>query len=298
VNALNALVGSGRPPGHRGGRVDASWLRLRSLRLVGRVVVVLGLVLVITSKLVGEGTLYHWARSTCWLASLPVFLVLIRWWRETVFERAELARKKTTFERWLLEHRRGWKSFPAAMAGGVYLFALGSWRAFRNWVGRFETTRRILAYLFRRELHRLGEDQLGIELRVLDATSYDALGPQRQSICWIEIDGASHLDELVARLDQRQGGVVALVGERGLGQAIPVLAQQVIVHDYIAVHLKARPYVFDCKYEKPFQTDVTFRVLEAFRTHAILPPAILHRSLGAGTVAYALGTEKRGAPLA
>ncbi|MBE2254222.1 MAG: mechanosensitive ion channel [Myxococcus sp.] len=59
---------------------------------------------------------------------------------------------------------------------------------------------------------------------------------------------------------------------------VPVLAKQVILQDYMAFHLKARPYVFDCKYEKPFETDVHFRVLEAFRKHGIKPPAILHRS--------------------
>ncbi len=65
-----------------------------------------------------------------------------------------------------------------------------------------------------------------------------------------------------------------------LEQPIPVLAKQVIYQEYVAVHLKARPYVFDCKYEKPFETDVHLRVLEAFRAQRILPPSVLHRSLG------------------
>ncbi len=60
-------------------------------------------------------------------------------------------------------------------------------------------------------------------------------------------------------------------------QPVPVLAKQVILQDYMAFHLKVRPYVFDCKYEKPFETDVHLRVLEAFRRHGISPPAILHR---------------------
>jgi len=64
-----------------------------------------------------------------------------------------------------------------------------------------------------------------------------------------------------------------------LEQPIPVLAKQVILQDYVAFHLKARPYVFDCKYEKPFETDVHFRVLEAFRERGILPPSVYHRSL-------------------
>jgi len=68
-----------------------------------------------------------------------------------------------------------------------------------------------------------------------------------------------------------------------LDQPVPVLLKQVILQDYIAVHLKARPYVFDCKYEKPFETDVHFRVLEAFRERGINPPAVLHRSIGSAS---------------
>jgi len=64
-----------------------------------------------------------------------------------------------------------------------------------------------------------------------------------------------------------------------LGEPVPVLAKQVILQDYIAFHIKARPYVFDCKYEKPFETDVHLRVLEAFRQQGVNPPALLHRAL-------------------
>jgi small-conductance mechanosensitive channel len=65
-----------------------------------------------------------------------------------------------------------------------------------------------------------------------------------------------------------------------LDEPVPVLVKQVILQDYVAIHLKVRPYVFDCKYEKPFETDVHFRVLEAFREHGIGSPAVLHRSIG------------------
>ena len=62
-----------------------------------------------------------------------------------------------------------------------------------------------------------------------------------------------------------------------LERPVPVTAKQVILQDFVAVHLKARPYVFDCKYEKPFESDVHLRVLEAWRSHGILPPAKLYR---------------------
>ncbi len=64
-----------------------------------------------------------------------------------------------------------------------------------------------------------------------------------------------------------------------LENPVPVLAKQTIVGDVIAIHLKARPYVLDTKYEKPFETDVHTRVAEAFREAGIRPPAVLFRRL-------------------
>ncbi|MCB9707809.1 MAG: mechanosensitive ion channel [Myxococcales bacterium] len=64
-----------------------------------------------------------------------------------------------------------------------------------------------------------------------------------------------------------------------LQKPVPVFAKHIIIQDYMAVELKARPYVFDCTYEKPFETDVHLRVLDAFSERGITPPAVLHRSI-------------------
>jgi small-conductance mechanosensitive channel len=66
-----------------------------------------------------------------------------------------------------------------------------------------------------------------------------------------------------------------------LDRDVPVLTKQVLLDSVVALHIKARPYVLDTKYEKAFETDVHLRVLEAFTKHAILPPAVLLRSLDA-----------------
>lgn len=70
-----------------------------------------------------------------------------------------------------------------------------------------------------------------------------------------------------------------------LERPVPILLKQVILQNYVAIHIKARPYVFDCKYEKPFETDVHLRVSRAFREHGICPPAILMRSSRGDTLA-------------
>lgn len=58
-----------------------------------------------------------------------------------------------------------------------------------------------------------------------------------------------------------------------------VLVSVVMQGNYPAIRLRAKAYVLDVQYEKAFETDVSERVIAAFREHAILPPAVLHRSL-------------------
>jgi small-conductance mechanosensitive channel len=69
-----------------------------------------------------------------------------------------------------------------------------------------------------------------------------------------------------------------------LGRPVPVFATQMILQNYVAIHLKVRPYVFDCKYEKPFETDVHLRVARAFREQGIQPPAMLHRTVAGAEI--------------
>ena len=81
-----------------------------------------------------------------------------------------------------------------------------------------------------------------------------------------------------------------------LERAVPINVRQVIVQNYVAIELKARPYVFDCKYEKPFESDVHLRVLEAWREHGILPPAVLHRTRTGQPAEEAPISERRARP--
>ncbi len=59
-----------------------------------------------------------------------------------------------------------------------------------------------------------------------------------------------------------------------------VSMNQVVVDNYFAIRLRSKVYVLDVQYEKALETDVTERVMTAFREHGIRPPAVLHQSLG------------------
>lgn len=62
-----------------------------------------------------------------------------------------------------------------------------------------------------------------------------------------------------------------------MDQDVPVTVRQLLLNDQVALHMKARPYVLDTRYEKAFETDVHLRALDAFRKHGIRPPVLLRR---------------------
>ncbi|MFS8069495.1 MAG: hypothetical protein ACMG6S_24285, partial [Byssovorax sp.] len=217
VNAINALATATDAPEARSAD-DAGRLRLRSLRLVGRVVVVFALILVLSARLVGQGTVYSWVLSTCGFAAVPVFLVLVRWWRGTVFERVDRVRRKSRLQAWLLVNRTGWKSFLAAMIAAVQLFALGAFKIILNWLTGFDAARRAHAYLFKREIERLAEGKPSTSSRRLSERARASLAPDRASDTWVACPADDHVESLRKLASEGRGGVVAVVGARGLGK--------------------------------------------------------------------------------
>ncbi len=218
VKAIDALAAEA-PASLRSESSVAGDLRLRSLQLVGRTVVVFALILLLGARLVGRGTIYSWVLSTCWLAAVPVFLVLVRWWRGVVFDRLDRTRRKSGFQAWVLANRSGWKSFIAAMLGAVQLFALGVARTVRAWVLGFDVARRAHAYVFRRELDRLRDGAPAGELGPLPDAMRDALRPDRPYEHWLAGPADAVLAGIVKHIAEGRGSVFALVGARGMGKS-------------------------------------------------------------------------------
>lgn len=205
--------------------VESRGLRHRSLALLARVVVVFGVALVLCGRLVGRGAIFEWLFSASWVVAGGVALVLVRWWREPVFERLRGLRKPNAFERWALGHDRGWASFIAAASAASYLLVGGGLRSVRGWVGRFDVTRRALAYLFRRKLDRLGQDTQARELSPLEPDLVDALGPHRAAMVDASPpSSAEAFSRVRGRITRSEPGIVAIVGERGMGKSTALSA--------------------------------------------------------------------------
>jgi hypothetical protein len=118
-----------------------------------------------------------------------------------------------------LVNRSGWKSFFAAMIAAVQLFVLGFYKTLRNWLTSFNLARRAHAYLFKRELARLAGEQPSTRSRPLDAKALAILAPTNQTNGWVSCLADADIDALAARAQAGRGGVVALVGGRGMGKS-------------------------------------------------------------------------------
>lgn len=65
-----------------------------------------------------------------------------------------------------------------------------------------------------------------------------------------------------------------------LANPVEVLVSQVVTDGHVALRLRLKVYVIDTIFEKSLETDITLRVMDAFREEGIRPPAILHRQVG------------------
>jgi len=209
VSLINAVAARG-DAGLTG--TDAR-VRLRSLRLLATWLVLLGLGLSIAQNLAGVATLHAWVWRLFQFLALPVFIVLLSWWREPIFTRLGRVRESNESIDHLLQHQKGLRSYRNAASGAIWLLAQG--------------LRRKVLRMF---LH-VGADQaipfsgkageVSAEPdRDIPATITDEM---RTALLTGDTGYERHARfvrrSLNRRIKSNQGGVVAIVGERGIGKS-------------------------------------------------------------------------------
>jgi len=207
---------------------DNSELRIHSLRVVGMNVIAVGLLLSLTSAMVGKGAIYSWVLSTCWILTIPVVLYLVRRWQPIIFESIEGRVEQTPFTEWVKAHKTGAISFPAALAAAVFLLGGGV----ASWVMRqlsgLEATRRLLAYLFRREVAKqAAATEADGRYTPIDREVYDVFDPERRGEL-LDVVAQAKL-EVVAKLAQSPRPTLsAIVAERGGGKS--TFTERLVAH--------------------------------------------------------------------
>ncbi len=203
----------------QGGPSPTAPIRIRSLRLIGLSVVYTGLVLSLADALVGKGAIYSWVLGTCWLLAIPIALLLTHWWRGEIFSQYE-KEPDGRLSVWMRARMQGWSSYPAAMLGGLVLVGRGTWRWSIRRAARFEGTRHVLAYLFRRKVAKQAEvtglsehvEPIEPQLRA----EFVAPLPSDLKITEVVQD---ELTRLRSTIDRPGSTFSMVVGERGIGKS-------------------------------------------------------------------------------
>ena len=216
IRLLDAVAARQRT---RVAQVEEAGLRLRSLRLVGRTIIAIGLLLSLTKQSVGPGAIYEWVFATCWLLALPIAVVLVRWWRPTISaELAEIADDSSAAV-WFAGHEEGLVGLVAVPAAGVWLLARGLSRFVARHLGGLDVTRRALAWLSRQEVARRSEEAVAQELQPLGVVMVGPLAAGTSAATIEKVAGA-RLGAMAELLRSRPGTVAAVVGERGMGKTV------------------------------------------------------------------------------
>jgi len=224
-------------------------LRIRSLRLVGLTVVLTGLILSLTEETVGRGAIHQWVRSSVWIAAVPILLVLIRWWRDQAFHRIQSDKElpNSLVIRWIRANTAGWASFPAAALAGAYLFGRGLMRWLLRRATSLEITRRLLAWMFRREVARQANAREAeqVALQPIAAAEYPGFNPAVAIASVAELGEATRqvsadlLGEIIELKTTQRGTLSAIIGERGAGKTTCLRRLAAILED------RARTYVHE-----------------------------------------------------
>lgn len=193
-------------------------LRWRSLRLAGITVVAAGLLLSVAERSVGRGALYGWITRAAWLAVLVVTGILVSWWRPTVLARIRARGSRGPLLEWVLGSR-GLVTFPAAALGGSWLLGEGVARFLSRQAGEIAGGRRVLAWLFRREVERRKAARVErTPVGPLPEEALRALDPEEGPTVLVEAYGRQALRRVRELLAAGPGATVAVIAERGAGK--------------------------------------------------------------------------------
>lgn len=218
---------------------DSSSLRMHSLRVVGITTIAIGLILSLTAAVVGEGAIYTWVISTCWILSLPVAFYLTFRWRPIILERIARRPGQNAFTQWVLSNSSTPQGFIAAAMGALYLLGAGLSAWSLRQLSGLETTRRLLAFLFRREVAKQAASQGHQRFTPIDGATYARFDPELQVPDVMDTVATSELDRVLAVVGDATPTLTAIVGERGSGKSVllrrlgQALDEQQIIHHFI-----------------------------------------------------------------
>ena len=206
--------------GKEGGRSERI---LRSVRMVARYGFAVAIVLSVAADILGEGYLFNLVLRFAWLGAIPIFALLVKWWRNDISDAYLQHKPKGRLAGMVRSTRERWYGFFVAAAAFVVVLGQALLRALRGFVLGFEQTRKALAFLFRRRLEKKAaassmvptEAELPEDLR--QWFSEEPVNDETYAVT--ELPGLAEFDKQAERWAAgEKSAAVLVVGETGFGK--------------------------------------------------------------------------------
>lgn len=220
----------------------------RSLRLIGRTVLLVVILLTTSRYVLGTGHLYRLVAGFAWLCSIPIGLYLIRRWQDDIASAYLRYRDRGALADAVRNTRVHWYGFFVALAAVFILLVVGTWRLAQGFILGFDQSRRALAFFFRRRLERHASEasivggMVELPSDLVRALRLDATGDER-----LIVKHFPKLDEFKRLFDEWKAGhetigAVLVVADSGYGKTSWLkAARQAVEHKPVHhVELKRR----------------------------------------------------------
>ena len=198
---------------------DSSGLRLRSFKLIAGWLLVLTLGLQLTETYTGKGTTYAMVWTLFQFLSIPVIVLLLAWWRIDISQKLTELPALPGWVAKTTQSHSGLRKYIGTLLGVIYLTYIMFRQLLIRQLSKFESGREILVTLIGRELYRDQDKKAQIE-------ECSPIGPELTDKI---IDGVGQIETKVFSAELKRvtetiefghGGVIALVGERGIGMSM------------------------------------------------------------------------------
>ncbi len=196
----------------------------RSLRLIGRTVLLVIVLLTTSRYVLGTGHLYRLVAGFAWLGSIPIALYLIRKWQDDIASGYLRFRDRGALADAVRSTRVHWYGFFVALAAVVILLLVGSWRLVQGFILGFDQSRRALAFFFRRRLERHASEVSSVGMvNELPSDLVSALRLDATSDARLVVDHFPQLEAFHRQFDDWKAshdiiGAVLVVGDAGYGK--------------------------------------------------------------------------------
>ena len=152
-------------------------LRLKSLKLLAGAGAGVGMVLSITTELVGVGAIHNWVLSFCWLLVPVIAIVLANWWRERIHLLAEKGAPKNAILNATSRNRTGPFGQVMLVLAGAVIIAQGVWNVVARRMRTIALIREIADQRNRkRAVAQAAEDAASGKYEAIGAAEAEVLG--------------------------------------------------------------------------------------------------------------------------